>query len=378
VRIAFTTDYYPPHVGGGVEAVVREVATRLASTGHDVMVATLGRGDWPSTEVRDGVHIRRFPSVRLDRLTGMEITVSLHALNGVRRALEEFAPDLVNAHHQYFTTTGPALSAARKLGIHTVLTLHIATLDSFGGWRGAMARSYGSTIGKRLVARAEAIVAVSEAVARSVARRPGQVVRVIPNGVDLERFYPDPTREPGSRVVFVGRLIANKGPDVAIEAFRIVRERAPGATMVMVGRGPMGDALRRQARETGLEEAITFLGLQNDVSGILRESDIFVRPSEVEGMPLTILEAMATGLPVVACDVGGVAEVVNAGVTGHVVSPGSTREVAGAILDLITDKRKAAAMGAAGLRRVQEGFSWEATTAANLELFEELTRGRRG
>jgi phosphatidylinositol alpha-1,6-mannosyltransferase len=229
-----------------------------------------------------------------------------------------------------------------------------------------------------LVARAEAIVAVSEAVARSVARRPGQVVRVIPNGVDLERFYPDPTREPGSRVVFVGRLIANKGPDVAIEAFRIVRERAPGATMVMVGRGPMGDALRRQARETGLEEAITFLGLQNDVSGILRESDIFVRPSEVEGMPLTILEAMATGLPVVACDVGGVAEVVNAGVTGHVVSPGSTREVAGAILDLITDKRKAAAMGAAGLRRVQEGFSWEATTAANLELFEELTRGRRG
>jgi glycosyltransferase involved in cell wall biosynthesis len=114
------------------------------------------------------------------------------------------------------------------------------------------------------------------------------------------------------------------------------------------------------------------------MSSILRQSDLFVRPSEVEGMPLTILEAMATGLPVVACDVGGVAEVVKAGVTGHVVAPGSAREVAGAILDLITDERKAAGMGAAGLRRIQEGFNWDQTTAANLELFEELTRARRG
>jgi glycosyltransferase involved in cell wall biosynthesis len=95
-------------------------------------------------------------------------------------------------------------------------------------------------------------------------------------------------------------------------------------------------------------------------------------------MPLTILEAMATGLPVVACDVGGVSEVVSAGMTGHVVTPGSAREVAGAVLDLLTDQRKAAGMGAAGLRRVREGFSWEATTAANLALFEELAGGVGG
>jgi glycosyltransferase involved in cell wall biosynthesis len=378
VRIAFTTDYYPPHIGGGVEAVVSEVATRLAMSGHDVMVATLGRSDWPSVEVKRGVHIRRFPSIRLDRLTGMEIAVSLHALSGIKRALEEFEPDLVNAHHQYFTTTPPALVAGRQLGIPTVLTLHIATLDSFRGWRGSLARLYGSTVGKGLVARADAVVAVSEAVARSVTKRPGQTVRVIPNGVDIERFHPDPTREPGSRVVFVGRLIANKGPDIAIESFEMVRERAPGATMTMVGDGPMADSLRRLVDERGLGEAITFLGLQEDVSGILRQSDIFVRPSEVEGMPLTILEAMATGLPVVACDVGGVAEVVNAGVTGHVVAPGSARRVAGAILDLLTDKRKAVEMGAAGLRRVQGGFSWDATAAANLEVFQELVGGRGG
>jgi glycosyltransferase involved in cell wall biosynthesis len=375
VRIAFTTDYYPPHVGGGVEVVVREVATRLVSSGHEVMVATLGRDDWPSLEIIDGVRVRRFPSVRLDRITGMELTVSLHALTGMRRALQEFDADLVNAHHQYFTTTPPALIAARQLGLPSVLTLHIATLDSFRGWRGSLARAYGSTIGKGLVARADAIVAVSEAVARSVVTRPGQTVRVIANGVDIEHFHPDPTREPGSRIVFVGRLIANKGPDVAVEAFEMVLERVPGATMMMVGDGPMADSLRRQVDERRLGQVVTFLGLQEDVSGVLRESDIFVRPSEVEGMPLTILEAMATGLPVVACDVGGVSEVVTAGVTGHVVTPGSARKVAGAMLDVLTDQRKAAGMGAAALRRVREGFSWEATTAANLALFEELTGG---
>jgi glycosyltransferase involved in cell wall biosynthesis len=378
VRIAFTTDYYPPHVGGGVEAVVNEVATRLASDGHEVLVVTLGRGDWPSDEVIDGVRVRRFPSMRLDRLTGMEITVSLLAVTGMRRALEAFEPELVNAHHQYFTTTPPALAASWRLGIPSVLTLHIAAVDSFRGWRGSATRLYGSTVGKGLVGMADAIVAVSHAVADSVTRRAGQEIRVIPNGVDTERFHPDPNREPGSRLVFVGRLIANKGPDVAIEAFMMVLERAPDATLTMVGDGPMADALRRQVKECGIEGSVTFLGLLDDVSGILRESDLFVRPSEIEGMPLTILEAMATGLPVVACDVGGVAEVVTGGVTGHVVAPGSAREVAGAILDVITDERKAAGMGAAGLRRVQEGFNWDQTTAANLELFEELTRARRG
>jgi glycosyltransferase involved in cell wall biosynthesis len=378
VRIAFTTDYFPPHIGGGVEVVVSEVATRAAAAGHDVLVATLGRDDWAATEVRDDVRIFRFPSIRLDRLTGLELTMSLPALVGMRRLLEDFAPDVVNAHHQYFTTTPAALGATRRLGIPSVLTLHIATLDSFRGWRGQVARLYGSTMGKSLIARADALVAVSEAVARSANTRLNQMVRVIPNGVDNGRFYPGPAREPGSRAVFVGRLIANKGPDVAIDAFRIVRERIAGATLTMVGDGPMADALRRQVGEAGLEDAVIFLGMRDDVDEILRQSDVFVRPSQVEGMPLTILEAMATGLPVVACDVGGVAEIVRSGVTGHVVPPGSVAAVADAILDVLGNPRRAAEMGTEARREIQEGFSWDATAASNMELFAELVRGRSG
>jgi len=377
VRVAFTTDYYPPHIGGGVEAVVSEVATRLARRGHDVMVITLGRQGWPAREMLDGVLVRRFPSTRLSRLTGLELTVSLDSFRKMKGTIEGFDPDVVNAHHQFFTTTPPALSAARALGIPSVLTLHIAGLDDFAGWRGAVSRIYETTVARRLVARADALVAVSRAVAAGANPRPGQFLRVIPNGVDLEQFRPGGAKREGDvRFVFVGRLIANKGPDIALEAFRMVNGRAANSRLVIVGDGPMLPTLQRYVQAHRLEGAVEFLGMRDDVAEVLRRADVFVRPSQIEGMPLTILEAMATGLPVVACDVGGVREILAHGVTGFVVAPGSTALVADAMLELLMDPRKRHEMGAAAHERVQGGYSWESTAAANLELFEEM-RARR-
>ena len=157
MRVVFTTDYYPPHIGGGVEAVVNEVASRLVSDGHHVMVVTLGRQGWPRSEILDGVYVHRFQSTRLNRVTGIELTVSLESFRRMTTTIEGFAPDIVNAHHQFFTTTPAALSAARKLGIPSVLTLHIAGLDDFGGWRGAASRIYETALARRLVARADAL-----------------------------------------------------------------------------------------------------------------------------------------------------------------------------------------------------------------------------
>jgi glycosyltransferase involved in cell wall biosynthesis len=284
-----------------------------------------------------------------------------------------FAPDVVNAHHQFFTTTPPALAAAKRLGIPSVLTLHIAGLEDFGGWRGTVSRMYEKVLARRLVARADALVAVSHAVATAADVRPGQAIKVIPNGVDLERFRPgDPTTGDPVRFVFVGRLIANKGPDVALEAFRVVNGHKPDTRLAFVGDGPMLPMLERTVRVNGLEDVVEFLGMRDDVAEILRQSDVFVRPSHIEGMPLTILEAMATGLPVVACDVGGVHEIVVHGTTGLIVPPGSKSSVADAMLELLMDQKRRRAMGVAAHERVQGAFSWESTTAANLQLFEDL------
>ncbi len=372
MRVVFTTDYYPPHIGGGVEAVVNQVASQLVHHGHHVMVVTLGRQDWPRSEILDGVYIHRFQSTRLNRVTGLELTVSLESFRKMTSTIEGFAPDIVNAHHQFFTTTPAALSAAEKLGIPSVLTLHIAGLDDFGGWRGAISRIYEAALARRLVARADALVAVSQAVAAATDLRPGQAIEVIPNGVDLVRFRPgDPKTGDPVRFVFVGRLIANKGPDVVLEAFRVVNGRAANTRLTFVGDGPMLPVLERTVRAHRLGDVVEFLGMREDVADILRQAHVFVRPSAIEGMPLTILEAMASGLPVIATDVGGVTEIVTHGTTGLVVAPGSATPVVDAMLQLMDSQRRHE-MGAAALERVQDEFNWESTAAANLRFFEDV------
>lgn len=365
MRVAFTTDYYPPHVGGGVEVVVSEIASRLVAAGHEVLVVTLGRDGWPVTEDLHGVRVHRFPSTRLNRLTGLEITVSLRAHREMRQVLQGFAPDVVNAHHLYFTTTPPALKAARVLGIPTVLTLHIAGVEAFGGWRGAAARLYERVMARRLMGYADAVIAVSEAVAESVRQYATGPVTVIPNGVDMELFQLRPRGgDRRLRLVFVGRLIANKGPDVALDAFLRVEKLFPDARLTMVGDGPMRSRLEHVVNQKGIAGKVEFLGTRTDVAEILGDSDVFVRPSLVEGMPLTVLEAMATALPVIVCDVGGVSEIVSNDVTGFVVPPGSSDAIAEAMALLLDDEERRRKMGAAGLDRVRDGYSWEAAAAA--------------
>jgi glycosyltransferase involved in cell wall biosynthesis len=379
VRVAFTTDYYPPHVGGGVEVVVSELASRLAAAGHEVLVVTLGRDDWPLTEVQHGVLIHRFPSTRLNRLTGLEITVSIRAQREMRQVLEGFAPDVVNAHHLYFTTTPPALKAARDLGIPTVLTLHVAGMEAFGGWRGSAARLYERVVAQRLIGRSDAVMAVSEAVAESARAFATGPVTVIPNGVDMEVFQPRALRDDRElRLVFVGRLIANKGPDVALDAFLRVEKLFPEARLTMVGDGPMRSRLEHVVNQKGTAGKVEFLGTRTDVAEILGDSDLFVRPSLVEGMPLTVLEAMATALPVIVCDVGGVSEIVSNDVTGFVVPPGSSGAVAEAMALLLGDEERRQRMGAAGLVRVREGYSWDAAAAATERLLGQTRLATRG
>jgi glycosyltransferase involved in cell wall biosynthesis len=151
----------------------------------------------------------------------------------------------------------------------------------------------------------------------------------------------------------------------------VVNERAANTRLSFVGDGPMLPVLERTVRAHRLEDVVEFLGMRENVAEILRQGHVFVRPSTIEGMPLTILEAMASGLPVIASDVGGVNEIVAHGTTGLVVAPGSAAPVVDAMLELMDPQRRHE-MGAAALERVRGEFNWESTTAANLRFFEDV------
>ncbi|WP_106204908.1 glycosyltransferase [Aliiruegeria haliotis] len=172
-------------------------------------------------------------------------------------------------------------------------------------------------------------------------------------GVDPAR-YDRPRGEPGQHVVFVGRLAAMKGVPLLIDAFAQVLVCHPGARLTLVGDGPERPLIEARAEALGIGANLTFAGFRNqeEVAELLAEADVFALPSFAEGVPVVLMEAMASRRPVVATRVAGVGELVEDGVSGTTVPPGDACPLAEAIAALLDNPERARAMGDAGRQRV--------------------------
>jgi sugar transferase (PEP-CTERM/EpsH1 system associated) len=172
----------------------------------------------------------------------------------------------------------------------------------------------------------------------------------------------------------VGRLHPTKGHQDLIKAFAHLHTQWPDVYLLLVGDGEMRHKLIRQADDLQLSNRIIFTGVREDISSILATLNLFVLPSLSEGMPNVILEAMATGLPVVATSVGGVPELVVNGVTGILTPPNNPTALAEAILELLHAPEKAAAMGRAGRQRIKTHFTIDRMVEQYESLYQELAR----
>jgi phosphatidylinositol alpha-1,6-mannosyltransferase len=170
----------------------------------------------------------------------------------------------------------------------------------------------------------------------------------------------------------VSRLVARKGQDVLIRALPLVRERVPGARLLVVGDGPAAGRLRRLARAGGVERHVVFAGAvpAADLPAHHAVGDVFALPCrtrggglDIEGLGIVLLEAAAAGVPVVAGRSGGAPETVQEGRTGHVVDGRSVPTVASAVTGLLADADGARAMGAAGRAWMQREWTWAARVA---------------
>jgi glycosyltransferase involved in cell wall biosynthesis len=189
---------------------------------------------------------------------------------------------------------------------------------------------------------------------------------VIPNGVDLERFAA-PAAPVDGRILMVGRFAPPKRHDLVVGAFARLHPDFPAAELWFVGDGDGLAAAQRLATELGVDGSTRFLGVRGDVPALLAGAACVVLASDYEGCPLSVIEAMAAGVPVVATGVGGVPEVVEDGVSGIVSAPGSVDGLADGISTLLADPSAAARMGAAGRAAAAERFSRE-RMAAETEL----------
>jgi glycosyltransferase involved in cell wall biosynthesis len=202
--------------------------------------------------------------------------------------------------------------------------------------------------------------------------RAGRTV-VIPTAVDAGAAPPVRREGRAPVVVFVGRLAAPKDPVTLVRALAAVRGSA--FTARIVGDGPERPAVEAEIRAASLLEHVELAGERRDVRRLLEDADVFVLSSRSEGAPLSILEAMAAGLPVVATAVGGIPEIVDDGTTGLLVPPGDAAALAAALERLLADAGLRARMGAAGWERVRERFDLAQLRRAHLEVYErELAR----
>ncbi len=242
---------------------------------------------------------------------------------------------------------------------------------------------------RSLLRRADLHLAVGEDLKRLLVERgglDGRRIRIIHNGTDCDKFRPEPG-DPALRralgigenarvVVTVASLKPIKNLSLLIEAAATVRgDCADDVHLLIVGDGPLRGELEDQARRLGLEGHVTFAGIRDDVEELLRIGDVFALSSVSEASPNSVLEAMATGLPVVVTDVGCLREMVRDGQNGAVVPSGDAGAMAAAQLGYLDDPDLAAAAGEKGRRIVLEQFSMETMCAERENTFAEVLGG---
>lgn len=292
--------------------------------------------------------------------------------------IRRLRPDVVNPH--LFRSTLVAAPVARWCGARSV----VETYHGREGWRRGPVR--GRFLPDRLIARLlDGVIAVSEA-ARDflIAAKgypPGRVV-VVPNGRDLSVYGPGEGREPVRRALgldaaapvvgVVGRLEAQKGHTYLLDAWPDVRRDFPGARLLVVGDGALRAELEARALGPGLHGSVTFTGFRADVPRVLAALDVLVLPSLYEGMPLTVIEASAMGLPVVATAVDGTPEVVRDGETGRLVPPARPAALADALRALLADPARARAMGRAGRAHVLARFDLDTQVEATARVYRRV------
>jgi glycosyltransferase involved in cell wall biosynthesis len=297
---------------------------------------------------------------------------------GMIRLIARRRIDIVHSH--LFSSSLLASPAARLAGARAVIeTPHVNEKWRTGPWKSHF-------FVDRLAARAvDAFIAVSEANARylvEVKGLPARKIRVIRNGVDLERFA-KPALSAGAMrqglgfpgadpvLVVVGRLEPQKGHRVLLRALPLVRREAANARLVIVGDGGLRGALEAESRALGLDDAVRFVGRQDDVADWLALADVVVLPSFYEGLPLAALEALAARRPLVATAVDGTPEAVRDGRTGLLVPPGDAAGLAEAILRLLRDPALGARLAFAGRELVAERFTHERQVRETERLYRE-------
>jgi len=391
VRIAIATDFYAPWIGGPA-TFIENLCAYLAGTSHHVEVIAPSHTGRPGIERRDGMVVHRLPTVPLP--VGHNLRAGIHP-GAARAALLAARPDVVQLHHP-FPICAAVSRAALRARIPVVAINHTIPECSLYGLRGTpVVYPLGVwTFGRYLVRflrRADAIATPTATAARLLTSMGlARPIEVISNGVDTERFRPDADKRAARArldlpdrpmLLYTGRLDAEKDvPTLIRAAARALLGRGGvaglDAQLVIGGEGTERPRLERLVAELGLEARTTFPGYlpAADLPLLYQAADLYCMPSAVELQSISTLEALASGLPVVAADAGALPELVHHGENGLLAAQGDASAFASAMAAILSQPERAAAMGLLGRARA-ETHSLGVVAHRHVALLERTAKG---
>jgi glycosyltransferase involved in cell wall biosynthesis len=363
---------------GGMRAHVLQLARGLRPFGFESEIACPGDADLVHDALEANLLVHPVPIV--GPLHPLRDPLAIIALAEV---LRERRPALVHAH-------GSKAGLITRLAVRfagsppCVVTVHNQVL--YGGISPLMRRAY-IAMERWLARRTARIITVSDAMRAEQLEVFGlspRLVTTVHNGLDLSPFLVARDRGPvrvrlgvpADALLFglAARFAPHKALDVLVEAAVSVLERDERTWLVIAGDGPLLEMVATKARASSVRDRILFPGFETDVAGLLAALDLYVTSSVTEGLSLAIIEAMASGLPVVGTNVGGNPEVVEDGVTGLLVPPSKAAPLAEALARLLKDAPLRRAMGEAGRARALTEFTEERMLERTADVYRGVLR----
>jgi glycosyltransferase involved in cell wall biosynthesis len=364
MRILIATDTFFPETNG-VAAVVYRSARGLSASGHEVLVVApkkRGREELRRTEAFELLEI---PAIGLPAYPDLSYALPFSGAGG---AITRWRPDIIHSHTP-FSVGRLAARVARRLGVPLVGTHH----TFFDHYLKHVKLDYpwGQRFSWRFVVsyynRCTHVVSPSRALVLGM-RRHGLTSDIshLPNPADIARFVPadDAKRTglkkkfgiPGPALVYMGRVSYEKSITYLLGAYAIARKAVPNLTLSVVGDGPEREKLQAECRRRGIADGVRFTGFLYgaDLVAMLQAHDVFVTASESENMPISVIEGLATGLPVIGVDALGIPEIVHDEESGIIVPPKDVYALARAMVRLCTDERTRARMAKAARASVAD------------------------
>jgi N-acetyl-alpha-D-glucosaminyl L-malate synthase BshA len=369
VRIGVTC--YPTVGGSGILAT--RLGVEFAKRGHDVHFITYERPVAIQNIDPVNVYVHLVDVLEYPLFKYPPYTIAL--ASEMFRVSEQQNLDVLHVHYAIPHSTAAHL-AREMTGVPYVVTLHGSDVTILGSDSSYL------PVNTHTIEGANAVTAVSGFMRNEAYTKLGimKEIKVIPNFVDANTFFPHPCDERDIKkseevvITHISNFRPVKRVHDLVYAMKLVSKEAPETRLMLVGDGPDRISVERLVKRLELENHVMLTGFRSDVANLLRCADIVVLCSETESAPLTLLEGMSSGLPVIATAVGGIPEIVDDGLNGFLVEPKNPEAIAEKILELNDDPRLRKRLGDEARKKVLAKYTADKVVDQYLEIYKEVNQ----